>query len=212
MTMELLEGETRVRDYSLERLVMLTDGVFAIAITLLAIELAPPEHWDRTFAGLLRGMGSELWAYVLSFGVIAVYWAMHRRTFQRFERSDWALTTFNLILLGLVTLLLFASRLIAEAGIKGEPFIIYTGLITAIGVCSALMWGYAAFIGKLIDKDLPMNLRVVLFLVLLIVPAGMAVGSMMLTNRSHWWVGLIMIAVVAPIIGLRRRLQKKAGL
>ncbi|MBI1408263.1 MAG: DUF1211 domain-containing protein [Caulobacter sp.] len=212
MSMDMMEGESRVKDYGLERLIMLTDGVFAIAITLLAIELAPPEHWDRTFASLLHGMGRELFAYGLSFMVIAIYWASHRRTFQRFLRSDFGLTTFNLILLGLVTLLPFASRLIAEAGPRGEPFFIYLGLIAAIGVTNALMWGYAAFVGKLIDPRMPANLRLMIFLVLLIAPTVMGAGGLMLGDGSRWWMGLFGFALALPVIWLRRRMARQAGM
>src|SRR5262245_51146299 len=98
--MDMLEGETPVRDYNLERLLMLTDGVFAIAITLLAIELRPPANWDGTFIGLVHAMGVEFFAYVMSFFFVAIYWASHRRTYRRFRRADGVLTTLNFIMLG----------------------------------------------------------------------------------------------------------------
>src|SRR5262245_57482291 len=102
--MDMLEGETQVRDYNLERLLMLTDGVFAIAITLLAVELRPPANWDGSFVGLVRAMGVEFFAYGMSFFFVAVYWASHRRIYKRFRRADGVLTALNFVMLALITL------------------------------------------------------------------------------------------------------------
>lgn len=211
MSMDMLKGESSVKDYGLERLIMLSDGVFAIAITLLAIELHLPEHWDRTFAGLITGMWRELFAYIISFLVVAVYWASHRRTFQRFRRSDGPLTAINFLILGLVTLLPFGSRMVAEAGPHGDPYVIYLGLITAIGFSNALLWGYAAFIGDILKETLPLGLRLVILLILLIVPTAMGGAGMMMYDPDNWWMMLGAAGFSAVIMSIRRRLGKAAG-
>lgn len=213
MSMDVLEGETDgVKDYGLERLIMLSDGVFAIAITLLAIELRLPEHWDRSLLGLVNAMWREFFAYVISFLVIAVYWASHRRTFARFRRSDAGLTAINFLILGLITLLPFGSKLIAEGGPVGEPYLIYLGLITAIGFANALLWGYAAFIGDILKTRLPFGLRLVILLILLIVPTAMGgAGMMMHDPQKNWWMMLIAAGFSFAIMSVRRRLGKAAG-
>lgn len=212
MSMEMLEGKGEgMKDYGLERLIMLSDGVFAIAITLLAIELHLPEHWDRTIVGLVNTMWRELFAYVISFLVIAVYWASHRRTFSRFRRSDGGLTAINFLILGLVTLLPFGSKLIAEGGPTGEPYLIYLALITAIGAANALLWGYAAFVGDILREKLPLGLRVVVLLILLIVPTAMGGAGMMMHDPKNWWVMLLAAGFSFVIVGVRRRLGKAVG-
>lgn len=212
MSMDLLSGETKgVKDYGLERLIMLSDGVFAIAMTLLALEIRPPEHWDHTAVGLINGMWRELMAYGISFVVIAVYWASHRRTFSRFSRSDGGLTAINLVLLALITLLPFGSRLIAEGGPRGEPFAIYLALITAIGFTNALLWAWAAFFTRIVDPKMPFGLRLVILLILLIVPTMMAGAGLMAHDPRNWWMLLFAGGVSAVIIGIRRRLGKQAG-
>jgi uncharacterized membrane protein len=205
MTMDLLEGHAKgVKDYGLERLIMLSDGVFAIAITLLALEIRPPEGWDRTFNGLLGGMWRELLAFTMSFATIAIYWASHRRTFQRFRRSDAGLTAINFVLLGLITLLPFASRLIAEGGPRGEPFMIYLGFIAAIGLANALLWGWAAFVAGVIDAHTPMGVKIVVMLILLLVPTMMTAAGLVAGDPTKWWVLVLAGSICAVLIGLRR--------
>lgn len=211
MSMDMIKGESGVKDYGLERLIMLSDGVFAIAITLLAIELHLPEHWDRTLVGLINTMWREFFGYIISFLVIAVYWASHRRTFSRFRRSDGGLTAINFLILGLVTLLPFGSKLIAEGGPTGEPYLIYLGLITAIGFANALLWGYAAFLGDILKEKLPFGLRIVVLLILLIVPTAMGGAGMMMHDPKNWWVMLLAAGFSFAIISVRRRLGKAAG-
>lgn len=212
MSMDMLEeGEKGLKDYGLERLIMLSDGVFAIAMTLLALEIRIPEHWDRTFVGLINGMWRELFAYVISVLVVAVYWASHRRTFQRFRRSDGGLTAINFLILGLVTLLPFGSRMIAEAGPHGDPYVIYLGLITAIGFANAMLWGYAAFIGDILREKLPLGLRLVILLILLVVPTAMGGAGMMMYNPDNWWMMVGAAIFSAGIMSVRRRLGKAAG-
>lgn len=79
--------DTPETDYHLERLVFLSDGVFAIVITLLALELRPPPNWDRTLAGLLAGTGPALLAFAISFAAVGAFCNAHRLIFARVQRS-----------------------------------------------------------------------------------------------------------------------------
>ncbi len=211
MTMDLLRGEGSVKDYGLERLIMLSDGVFAIAMTLLALEIRPPEHWDLTAVSLINSMWRELLAYGISFMVIAVNWASHRRTFSRFTRSDAGLTAINLVLLALITLLPFGSRLLAEGGPRGEPFVLYMSLITTIGVINALLWAWAAFFTTIVDRSMPFSLRLVVLLILLVLPTMMAGAGVMANDPRNWWMLVIAGGISTIALGARRWLGKRAG-
>ncbi len=210
MSMDLLEGHAKgVKDYGLERLIMLSDGVFAIAITLLALEIRPPEKWDFTLRGLIQADAGELIAYVSSFFLIAIYWASHRRTFERFRRSDGILTAINFVLLGLVTLMPFANRVLAEARLQGDTFMMYMGLVTGVGVSNAALWGYAAFVGDILKEKLGLGLKVTILLVLLLVPSTMAAAGLMASNPKNWWVVLLLVAFSFSIAFIRRRMEPK---
>ena len=112
--MDMLDGESSVRDYSLERQMMLSDGVFAIAMTLLALDLRVPANWDGTVSGLIAGGWSQFFGYIMSFFTISLFWAMHRQSYGRFLKTDFVLSLLGLLTLGAVTLIPFATRLYSE--------------------------------------------------------------------------------------------------
>lgn len=200
------KGHADGPDEGLERLIFLSDGVFAIALTLLAIELHPPTDWDGTWAMLFGSLNLALMGFCLSFFVIAIYWANHRRTYERFQSSDAILTTLNLLFLALITLVPFFTKLIAEHGPRGEPLAIYMGLVIAIGVVSALQWGYAAFLGRDILRH-PMGrpLKWLILLIQLIVPTMMAMMGLLAARPHMVWLYGVMVVFIAAILWLRRR-------
>jgi len=108
--------KARVERHDYDRLLMLSDGVFAIAITLLALDLTLPEHWDGSWTGLMSVTGRPLIGYLFGFALVGVFWFTHRRLFAQLQQVDRTITVLNLLLLGLVGLTPFIARMIAEAG------------------------------------------------------------------------------------------------
>src|SRR5471030_2480208 len=88
-----------------DRLMMLCDGVFAIAITLPATEVRAPQAWSGDWTGLWGPLASQLDAYAMSFLVISVYWLAHRRFIAAILTVDAPVTVLTLVVLGLVALL-----------------------------------------------------------------------------------------------------------
>lgn len=138
-------GKTNVASAHLHRLVLFSDAVFAIAITLLAIEIHPPEHWHG-LGDLFDQMRAKLLAYAVSFAVIGVCWFSHRRVFARFQRADNGLDFVNFLVLGLMALLPLATELVWEAH-NGQALVVYVGLVALIGAAMGVVWGYAALRG-----------------------------------------------------------------
>ena len=91
--------------HDFDRLIMLSDGVFAIAITLLAFDVRPPDSWNGRLESMWAALAPLLSAYSLSFLVISVYWLLHRRFLGVILRVDMMATALNLLVLGLVALL-----------------------------------------------------------------------------------------------------------
>lgn len=113
----------RIERHNYDRLLMLSDGVFAIAITLLALELRLPQSWNGSTEGLLSATGRPLIGYMFGFLLVGVFWFIHRRMFAQLEQADGVVTVLNLLLLGLVGLTPYVARMIAEAGpTRGLPF------------------------------------------------------------------------------------------
>src|SRR3954464_13231866 len=92
-------------DLGLERIVFLSDGVFAIAMTLLVIDLRVPEIASATSVQIEEALG-QLWprviAYALSFTIIGFYWIAHWRRFKLIGRANLGLAYLNLLLLAFI--------------------------------------------------------------------------------------------------------------
>jgi uncharacterized membrane protein len=191
----------------LHRLILFSDAVFAIAITLLAIEIHPPEGWNGEVGSFFQLMANKLLAYTVSFAAIGVLWISHRRTYSRLTRADGALDVLNFLMLGLVALLPLGTQLLWEANSVGSLYL-YVGLVAAVGVAQGLVWGYAAFIGKLAEPiDLPTRLFILARVSLL---PGLFCGLSFVSVLTHTPWGFVAIgAIAAGLTFVGRRLQPK---
>ncbi|WP_432097076.1 TMEM175 family protein [Streptomyces sp. bgisy100] len=111
-----------------ERLTALSDGVFAIAMTLLVLDVSvPPGLGPAGFHEALHQNVPNLLAYVLSFAVISQFWWDHRRILATLPTTDFGVTCLTLTGLGLIALMPFPTSLLAEYG--GEPLAVavYSG-------------------------------------------------------------------------------------
>lgn len=148
---------TRVKSLGLERLVFFTDAVFAIAITLLALEIRLPAGetalTERQLAGQLLRMWPQYLAYILSFLVIGVFWMGHHRRFSHIERLDRRLMWLNLLLLMSVAFLPFPTRLISEYGNRTAT-VFYALAMSVTGLLSAAAWAYASSGHRLVSAGL----------------------------------------------------------
>lgn len=168
------------RAFELERLVFFSDAVFAIAITLMAIELRPPTNLNpNTSEQLLRELLADwphFFAFLLSFWIIAVYWVAHHRHFRYIIRFDEGLIWRNMIMLFLVALVPFTTLMMGENGDLPAAVVIYSLSITMLGLSGAWIWYHASTGHRLIVADLePMMIRRILFRSLATPVAGVIV-------------------------------------
>jgi uncharacterized membrane protein len=128
---------------SVHRLEALTDGIFAVAMTLLVIELKLPEHGAMQAGGglvaALVHLLPRVMAWVISFLVLALFWLGHYRTFARVRRADGPLATLCLFELGFVSLMPFSSALVGEHGRENLSQIIYSINMLALAVLALMM-------------------------------------------------------------------------
>ena len=106
------------------RVVAFSDGVFAIAITLLVLSLQVPDSLDD-FDGALSDQLPELFAYAISFAVIGKFWLAHHRFYGSLARFDGTLMGLNLLYLAWVVLVPFSSDLLGNYGHEPISVIIY---------------------------------------------------------------------------------------
>ena len=132
----------RVEGTDLSRIVAFTDGVFAIAITLLVLALEVPQG-DHDLTGRLLDEKEELLAYFLSFAVIGRLWIVHHRFFSALCRFDSRLVTLNLLYLAFVVLIPFTTDLLGEHAEDTVAAVVYAAVLAAASLINFLMIRHA---------------------------------------------------------------------
>ncbi|MEA3002227.1 MAG: potassium channel family protein, partial [Sphingomonadales bacterium] len=100
-----IEGvDEHVRRHSYDRLIMLSDGIFAIATTLAALDVRIPAHGGGLLATLAAGRRSLL-VYFLSFAIAGIFWISNRNLFARLRKVDLPFTMLTLAMLCLIALI-----------------------------------------------------------------------------------------------------------
>ncbi|HEY3523290.1 MAG TPA: TMEM175 family protein [Candidatus Limnocylindrales bacterium] len=138
------------RPSTLERLVFFSDAVFAIAITLLAIDLRLPPLRTPDGAGLLEALSEsrgELYAFALSFFIVGTFWVAHVRTMHSIESTNGRLVGLNLVFLFFIALLPFPTSVLADHGDLPAGAITYALFMAATGLASVAVWVYATSVG-----------------------------------------------------------------
>jgi uncharacterized membrane protein len=137
----------------LERLVFFSDAVFAIAITLLALDLRLPDVpglTNESFLRLLEDLGVRYFAFFISFAVIGRYWWAHHTMFRLIATADSGLAFLDLVFLFFIVQVPLLSSILGQHGDLALPTIVYAVGTAAIGLAAASMWIYAARRGLLV--------------------------------------------------------------
>ena len=100
--------------HDLSRVGAFSDGVMAVAITLLVLNIEPPSASNDDLPDALVDLIPSLGAYVLSFALVGRYWVIHHGLFATFVRFDGLLLTLNLAFLSLIVLIPFATNLVDD--------------------------------------------------------------------------------------------------
>jgi uncharacterized membrane protein len=138
-TRELLE-----RLHEPARVLALSDGVFAILITLLVLEIHVPELTQgHSLNQALREIRPSLVAFVISFILAGMYWVGHRDLFALIRRTDRGLVWLNILYLLPLCLLPFGAGLLGRYDQEPVALRIYGLLLVAIAVMRVVIWLYA---------------------------------------------------------------------
>ncbi|MEA2566880.1 MAG: potassium channel family protein [Actinomycetota bacterium] len=121
---------------ALGRTLALSDGIFAIAMTLLAFQIQPPDlHGSEIhhLASVLGALGNRYFVYVLSFAVIGTLWLAHHRIFRNVRRADEALMSLNVLFLMAVAALPFPSAVMGLYGSQRTAVVLYASSMAVAG-------------------------------------------------------------------------------
>ncbi|MGZ6016161.1 MAG: TMEM175 family protein [Phenylobacterium sp.] len=124
----------------LDRMLFFTDAVFAIVLTLLVLDLKPPEGL-RPGQGLdsLGAMAGHFVAFAMSFALVSIFWLAHMSTTSVLRRFDWASTLSNLAFLAPICLIPFVSAWYGQN--IGDPFswLIYCWILVATSAANVTL-------------------------------------------------------------------------
>ncbi|MEO6758412.1 MAG: TMEM175 family protein, partial [Saprospiraceae bacterium] len=161
--MEEFQHELK-KEFQLERMILFSDAVFAIAITLLVIEIKVPELHEELSDHLL---GHELLhlvpkfsGFLISFFIIGLYWTIHHQMFGFVVNYDRKLLWINLFFLMSIVLMPFSSGLYGEYSVPGAiymllPYGIYVANILFSGIMTYALWNYLTKPGRKLTEGIP---------------------------------------------------------
>ena len=193
--------DTPEKSYDLERLIFFSDGVFAIAITILVIEMHPPEGWDGSWQSLINVLFAKLICYVLSFSTLAFFWTAHRFVFRYVQKFTEPASLLNLLLLLTMSLVPFANALLIENVRATTATQAYLGLVTAASTVMGLLWAYLALISKSIDPRIGKGFRWLVMVRLLFLPPILAFCSIWVGQHYGVWPSVLLTSSFAAIAG-----------
>lgn len=137
-------GELAERRHDPSRVLALSDGVFAIIITLLVLDVRVPELAEgQSLNHALGQVRPSLTAFVISFILAGMYWVGHRDVFTLIRRTDRYLVWLNILYLLPLCLLPFGASLLGRFDREPQALRIYGIVLVAIAVMRVLIWLYA---------------------------------------------------------------------
>jgi len=138
----------------LGRIISLTDGVFAFALTLLVLGLTVPAVASGQLAGALRSDWPKFLGYVFAFVMIAVWWTYHHRIFRYIERYDTVLMWLNMAVLIEIAVMPFVLQVYTAYPQAQAAVVLFAVIEAATGATLNVLWRYASAGHRLIDPKL----------------------------------------------------------
>jgi len=153
------------QEFQLERMIFFSDAVFAIAITLLIIELKVPEIFrpitEDKLLDSLDLLIPRFIGFIVSFFLIGLYWTIHHSIFGYVIKYNTRLLWINLLFLFGIVLMPFSTSFFSEyfLELKKTPVVIYTINICYLGLMNYFLWRYITSPKHLLTEKLPAHLR-----------------------------------------------------
>ena len=203
----------KVAGKSLERLAALSDGVFAIAMTLLVLDLHVPElpksASETDLLGALVTVAPRLVPYAMTFLTLGIFWVAQQTMLNACTHSDRPLAWISIAFLLQVSLTPFTAALLANFITYRTALLVYWFNILALGVTVLWMWIHAQR-AELIKEDVPADMRKALEQRIVISQVLYAVGAALCAVNTYWSIGFILLVqinyAIAPKFGPLYRL------
>ena len=200
----------RIAGQNAERLAALSDGVFAVAMTLLVLDLRAPSaeaiHSEQDLWWALLKMAPRLLMYMMSFMTLGIFWIGQQTQLNHLRRSSRNLTWIHLAFLFLVTLIPASTALLAEFTQYRLAMLAYWLNILLLG--ATLYWSWVCALGSgLVKEDMPAHVSDAIKRRILIAQSLYAFGALLCFFNTYWSIAFIVLVqlnyVIAPRFGKR---------
>ncbi len=190
---ERAEAAKREQEFDYKRTVALSDGVFAIAITLLVLSIEVPEPGPSQpdVWGVLTRQWRDVFSYAVSVAVIGLLWVRHHGFFRELLRIDGRLIGLNIAYLGLVAFLPFPTELVGDYAEVPAAVIVYAATVAVLAAVAALMRLHADRAGLLSEaarREPLWSLALVPAIFLTSIP----IAFVSTTAAQTWWLALLL--------------------
>jgi uncharacterized membrane protein len=185
----------------LDRIVFFSDAIFAIAITLLTLNIKLPDgsipHTSTELARDLWALSPQYQSYITSFLVIGLYWMGHHHYFRYIRRYDYILIGLNIGLLMCIAFLPFPTAVLDSYSEDQPAVIFYASSMAITGLMKSFVWWYAASQHRLIDRNLPSRSIRLLTYTALVPPfiflVSIAIAFFNLSLAKLSWISILLI-------------------
>lgn len=198
---------------NVERLAALSDGVFAVAMTLLVLDLRVPTetaiHSESDLWHAIVTLAPRVLVYLMSFLTLGILWVGQQTQINHIARCDRNLAWIHLAFLFGVSLMPFSTSLMATFISYRLALLIYWANIFLVGALLFASWRYALS-ARLVKNDLPHDIAAVVERRVIIAQALYAFGALLCLANTYWSLGFILLVQInyafAPRIGALSRL------
>jgi uncharacterized membrane protein len=190
----------------LGRINSFSDGVMAVAITLLVLNIEVPNVADSQVPHQLHELAPSIASYALSFALVGRYWVIHHRLFEVLKGFDGTVMVLNLVFLALIALVPFATELQDTYGDVPEALAVFGGLLGLAGLVHWLMRQYTLRRGFIRDqraRATQLEGGVVAISIAAVFFLSVPVAFLSTTAAHALWV--VTIFMRTPVRRLRRR-------
>lgn len=206
---------TKIAGQSVERLAALSDGIFAVAMTLLLLELHVPAkeliHSEGDLRHTLAALAPQLLVYLMSFLTLGIFWVGQQTQLNHLERSERHLTWIHLAFLFVVTIMPFSARLLIEFMELRTALVAFWANIFLLGAILYVSWGRATH-ARLVKSDVPPEVATAICRRIWIAQSFYSFGALLCVFKTYWSIGFIVLMQLYYAIAPRyERSQRGEG-
>lgn len=197
---------------SIERINALSDGVFAIAMTLIVLDVHVPSpagvHSDADLLAAVARLAPQMITYLMSFLTLGIFWVGQQSQLNHFERADRDLAWIHLAFLAAVATLPFTTHLLADFIAFRLALFMYWANILVLGLLLMASVAYADKAG-LVAADAPPGFVRAIRRRIVAAQALYALGAVLCLVGTTWSIAVIVLVqlnyAIAPRIAFLRR-------